>query len=100
MNFADLRALNTDAEEAVPALLGHWLSLAARVPLEPNDEPDAQVAGPARRLRQPVGAVPASTAVQAPSHVPNATVTLYVAVATADLKGFVSRLKRRNGATT
>jgi hypothetical protein len=67
---------------SVPSLLGHWLSFAARVPLEPNDEPDAQVASPARRLRQPLGAVPASTAVHAPSHVPNATGTLYVALAT------------------
>ena len=67
---------------SMPALLGRWLSLAARVPSEPNDQPDAQVAGPAWRLRQPVGAVPASTAVHAPSHVPNATGPLYVAVAT------------------
>jgi hypothetical protein len=34
---------------SVPPLLGHWLSLAARAPLERNDMPDAQVAGPARR---------------------------------------------------
>jgi hypothetical protein len=66
---------------SLPSLLGHWLSFAARVPLEPNDKPDAQVASPARRLRQPVGTVSASTAVHARSHVPNATSTLYVAVA-------------------
>jgi hypothetical protein len=66
---------------SVPVLLGHWLSFPARVPLEPNDMPDAQVASPARRLRQPVGAVPASTALHALSHISEVAGALHVPLA-------------------
>jgi len=64
-------------------LLGHWLPLAARVCVEPNDMPIAEAARPARRLRQPDGALSATTAVHAPSHVPAIAVTVHIAIRTA-----------------
>ena len=64
------------------ALLAPSLPLAARVALEPYDEPNAEDAGPARRLSQPDGTLSAAAAVHVPPRISKVAGALPLVVTT------------------